>query len=82
MSKKSNKIHFTVNNEAYFINLKKDTVLIVNFNTNQKQYYKLHNWNYGDSWIVLEIIKNNEYCVFDYENIEIIEDWKNGFQTK
>jgi len=82
MSKQKNKIHFMVDNEAYFINSKKNTVLIVNFNTDQKQYYKLHNWNYGDNWIVLEVIINNEHCIFDYENIAVIEGWKNGFQTK
>lgn len=75
----SNKIHFIVDNEGYFINLKNDTVLIVNFNNNRKKHFELIDFNCGKDWIVLEAIIKNEYCIFDYENIVIKKGWKNGF---
>ena len=77
-----NKIHFMVDNEAYFINLKQSTMLIVNFNSNSRMHLKLIDINRGNDWIVLEAIINNEHCIFEYENITIKEGWKNGFQTK
>ena len=66
------KIIFTLENDRYFINLKKNLLIISNREKFTRKIYQLDDVTVGEDWIVLETMLNNdEGLIFDIENVEI-----------
>ena len=66
------KIIFKLDNDRYFINLKKNLLIASNREKSTREIYQLDNIEIGDDWIVMEVtLSAQDAMIWDIEDIDI-----------
>lgn len=66
------KIIFKLDNDRYFINLKKSLLIVSNKEKYTREIYQLDNIEIGDDWIVMEVtFSAQDAMIWDIEDIDI-----------
>ncbi len=66
------KIIFKLDNDRYFINLKKNLLIASNREKSTREIYQLDNIEIGDDWIVMEAtLSTDDAMIWDIADINI-----------